>query len=85
MVCDIFWDKTPSPRSFYYSRSRLIHPDFIIYLSANNFPLCVPVRVNALRATWVTLALAAGVPVELVRRVTGHASVEIVLKALLHA
>lgn len=35
---------------------------------------------HALRATWVTLALAAGVPVELVRRVTGHASVEIVLK-----
>lgn len=35
---------------------------------------------HALRATWVTLALAAGVPVELVRRVTGHATVEIVLK-----
>ena len=35
---------------------------------------------HALRATFVTLALAAGVPVELVRRVTGHATVEIVLK-----
>jgi hypothetical protein len=35
---------------------------------------------HALRATWVTLALAAGVPVELVRRVTGHATVEVVLK-----
>jgi integrase len=35
---------------------------------------------HALRATWVTLALAAGVPVELVRRVTGHATVETVLK-----
>jgi hypothetical protein len=35
---------------------------------------------HAPRATWVTLALAAGVPVELVRRVTGHATVEIVLK-----
>ena len=35
---------------------------------------------HALRATWVTLALSAGVPVELVRRVTGHATVEIVLK-----
>ena len=35
---------------------------------------------HALRATWVTLALAAGCPVELVRRVTGHATVEIVLK-----
>ena len=35
---------------------------------------------HALRSTFVTLALAAGVPVELVRRVTGHATVEIVLK-----
>ena len=35
---------------------------------------------HALRATWVTLALTAGVPMELVRRVTGHATVEIVLK-----
>ena len=35
---------------------------------------------HALRATYVTLALSAGVPVELVRRVTGHATVEIVLK-----
>ena len=35
---------------------------------------------HALRATWVTLALAAGVPVELVRRVTGHATVDVVLK-----
>ena len=35
---------------------------------------------HALRTTWVTLALSAGVPLELVRRVTGHATVEIVLK-----
>jgi len=35
---------------------------------------------HSLRATWVTLALAAGVPVELVRRVTGHATVEVVLE-----
>jgi len=35
---------------------------------------------HALRTTFVTLALAAGVPLELVRRVTGHATVEIVLK-----
>jgi len=35
---------------------------------------------HALRSTFVTLALSAGVPVELVRRVTGHATVEIVLK-----
>jgi len=35
---------------------------------------------HALRATFVTLALAAGVPVELVRRVTGHATVDVVLK-----
>jgi integrase len=34
---------------------------------------------HALRATWVTLALSAGVPIELVRRVTGHAVVETVL------
>lgn len=35
---------------------------------------------HALRATWVTLALSAGVPMELVRRVTGHKTVEIVLQ-----
>jgi len=35
---------------------------------------------HALRATWVTLALSAGVPMELVRRVTGHATAEVVLE-----
>ncbi len=35
---------------------------------------------HAMRTTWVTLALSAGVPIELVRRVTGHATVEVVLK-----
>ena len=35
---------------------------------------------HALRSTFVTLALSAGVPVELVLRVTGHATVEVVLK-----
>jgi integrase len=35
---------------------------------------------HALRTTFVTLALSAGVPIELVRRVTGHATVEVVLK-----
>jgi integrase len=35
---------------------------------------------HALRTTFVTLALSAGVPMELVRRVTGHATVEVVLK-----
>lgn len=35
---------------------------------------------HALRATWVTLALSAGVPVELVRRVTGHGTVDVILR-----
>ncbi len=35
---------------------------------------------HALRTTWITLALSAGVPMELVRRVTGHATVDVVLK-----
>jgi integrase len=34
---------------------------------------------HALRSTWVTLALTAGVPVDLVRKVTGHTTVETVL------
>ena len=34
---------------------------------------------HAFRATWVTLALTAGVPVDLVRKVTGHTTVETVL------
>ena len=32
------------------------------------------------RVTWVTLALTAGVPLELVQKVTGHKTAEIVLK-----
>lgn len=35
---------------------------------------------HSLRVTWVTLALSAGVPMEIVRRVTGHRTAEIVVK-----
>jgi integrase len=35
---------------------------------------------HALRVTWVTLALAAGVPIETARLVTGHESVNVVLR-----
>ena len=35
---------------------------------------------HSFRVTWVTLALTAGVPMELVRKVTGHKTAEIVLK-----
>ena len=35
---------------------------------------------HALRVTWVTLALSAGVPMELVKLVTGHKTVEVVLR-----
>jgi integrase len=35
---------------------------------------------HSLRTTWITMALTAGVPMELVRRVTGHSTVEVVLK-----
>ena len=35
---------------------------------------------HSFRVTWVTLALTAGVPLELVQKVTGHKSSEIVLK-----
>ncbi len=35
---------------------------------------------HSLRTTWITMALSAGVPMELVRRVTGHATVDVVLK-----
>jgi integrase len=34
---------------------------------------------HSFRTTWITLALAAGVPVEIVRRVTGHQTTEVVL------
>lgn len=34
---------------------------------------------HALRATFVTLALGAGVPIELVKRITGHATVDVIL------
>ncbi len=35
---------------------------------------------HSFRVTWVTLALTAGVPMELVQKVTGHKTAEIVLK-----
>lgn len=35
---------------------------------------------HSLRTTWITIALSAGVPMELVRRVTGHATTDVVLK-----
>ena len=35
---------------------------------------------HSFRVTWVTLALTAGVPLELVQRVTGHKTTDIVLK-----
>ncbi|MGO8696796.1 MAG: tyrosine-type recombinase/integrase [Limisphaerales bacterium] len=35
---------------------------------------------HSFRVSWITLALTANIPVELVRKVTGHQSVEIVLK-----
>lgn len=34
---------------------------------------------HAFRATWVTLALTAGVPIDLVRKVTGHSTTDVVL------
>jgi hypothetical protein len=35
---------------------------------------------HSFRVTWITLALAAGIPLEIVQRVTGHRTVDIVLK-----
>jgi hypothetical protein len=35
---------------------------------------------HSFRVTWITLALAAGVPLELVQRVTGHRTVEVMMK-----
>jgi len=35
---------------------------------------------HSFRVTWITNALSAGVPMEIVRRVTGHQTVEVVLK-----
>jgi len=35
---------------------------------------------HSLRTTWVTLALAAGVPIELCKLVTGHQTVAVVMK-----
>jgi hypothetical protein len=35
---------------------------------------------QSFRVTWITLALSAGVPMELVTRVTGHQTVDVVLK-----
>ncbi len=35
---------------------------------------------HSFRVTWITLALAAGVPLELVQRVTGHRTAEVVMK-----
>ena len=37
--------------------------------------------IHSFRVTWVTLALNAGVPIDLVRKVTGHQTVEVVLRS----
>ncbi len=39
---------------------------------------------HALRTTWITKALSAGVPVELVRRVSGHSGVDVVMRHYYH-
>ena len=39
---------------------------------------------HSFRVTWVTLALTAGVPLELVQKVTGHKTAEIVMKHYFH-
>ncbi len=39
---------------------------------------------HSFRVTWVTLALSAGVPLELVQKVTGHKTTEVVLKHYFH-
>ena len=39
---------------------------------------------HALRTTWITKALSAGVPVELVRRVSGHSGVDVVMRHYFH-
>lgn len=39
---------------------------------------------HCLRVTWVTRAISAGVPVDVVRKVTGHRTVETVLEHYLH-
>ena len=39
---------------------------------------------HSFRTTWITLALSAGVPMELVCRVTGHAAADVVLKHYFH-
>jgi integrase len=36
---------------------------------------------HALRATWVTMAMVAGIPVALIQRVTGHRVVDVVMKS----
>ena len=36
--------------------------------------------LHSFRTTWITLALTAGVPMDLVRRVTGHRTVDVVLE-----
>jgi len=39
---------------------------------------------HSFRVTWVTLALIAGVPLELVQKVTGHQTTDVVLKHYFH-
>lgn len=51
------------------------------YAKRDNGNIRASVRdFHSFRTTWITLALSAGVPMELVRRVTGHATVDVVLK-----
>ncbi len=62
-------------------QAREVTTQFISALSAPRRAPGVGVRdFHSFRVTWVTLALTAGVPLELVQKVTGHKTTDIVLK-----
>lgn len=60
------------PRKRGLERLQAVRPNGLRRASIRDF--------HSFRVTWITLALAAGVPLELVQRVTGHRTVEVVMK-----
>ncbi len=61
--------------------ARLKAPDDLLSAKRDDGQRRASIRdFHSLRVTWVTLALTAGVPLELVQKVTGHKTTDIVLK-----
>jgi integrase len=75
--CRIIRGRHPGPNK----KARKLAAQGILNVERENGKRRASIRdFHSFRVTWVTLALTAGVPLELVQKVTGHKTTEIVMK-----